>query len=162
MTGGRLLQAKEHLESEFYFTYGDGLSDVDLHEVYRFHSNHKLLATVTATRPTSRFGELLISKSDLIGGQGGLVRNFQEKRYISSDSEEHFISGGFFILKKSVLEFIHDDSTIFEKEPLESLTKIDQLAAFQHKGFWQPMDTLRDAEYLRELWASGNAPWKKW
>lgn len=152
MTGGRVKRVKEYLNGEtFMLTYGDGVSDVPIDKLIEYHKSHGLLATVTSTQPSGRFGAL-----DL--GDGDRVRGFQEK----PKGDGSWINAGFFVMEPQVLDLIEGDATVLEKEPLESLAKNDQLVAFKHNGFWQPMDTLRDKNYLEELWKTGNAPWKQW
>jgi glucose-1-phosphate cytidylyltransferase len=150
MTGGRLLRLKPHLQSggTFMLTYGDGVSNVDISALLAFHRAHGRLATVTAVRPPARFGDLLIDD--------GRVTNFEEK----PQAGEGWINGGFFVFEPKVLDFIADDATILEKAPLEHLAQLGELMAYQHPGYWQSMDTLRDKEALEELWATGKAPWK--
>ena len=152
MTGGRLKRVAEHIQHEevFCMTYGDGVSDINITELIAFHKSNKVKATLTATVPPGRFGAL--------GLNGNKVQSFLEK----PKGDGAMINGGFFVLSPDVLQLIQDDSTIWEREPLEKLAKQGQLAAFHHSGFWQPMDTLRDKTYLEELWASGKAPWKQW
>ncbi|WP_417537722.1 glucose-1-phosphate cytidylyltransferase [Marinomonas sp.] len=152
MTGGRLRRVAEHIKGEeaFCFTYGDGVSDVDIAETIRFHKNHGKQATLTATYPPGRFGAL-----DM---KNGLVRSFKEK----PKGDGAMINGGFFVLSPSVLELIDGDDSTWEQEPLMTLADRGELMAYEHKGFWQPMDTLRDKHYLEELWQSGKAPWKNW
>jgi glucose-1-phosphate cytidylyltransferase len=152
MTGGRLKRVASHLEgeSEFCFTYGDGVSDVNITELLAFHKAQGLKATLTATYPPGRFGAL-----DMHDGK---VVTFKEK----PKGDGAMINGGFFVLSPSVLNFIKNDSTVWEREPLERLAEEGQLGAFQHHGFWQPMDTLRDKMHLEELWQGGKAPWKTW
>ncbi|MDO9132650.1 glucose-1-phosphate cytidylyltransferase [Hydrogenophaga sp.] len=152
MTGGRLRRVAPYVKDEeaFCFTYGDGVSDVNITELVEFHRTQKVKATLTATLPPGRFGAL-----DL---QGSKVRSFKEK----PKGDGAMINGGFFVLSPEVIDLIKDDATVWEKEPLETLARQDQLAAYQHTGFWQPMDTLRDKTHLEELWAGGNAPWKVW
>ena len=148
-TGGRLRRLREWIGNEpFCLTYGDGLSNVDLTQLIAFHKNHGKLATVTAVRPPARFGGL-----DL---DGDVVRAFTEK----SQANEGWINGGFFVLDPKVLDYIPNDATLWEHEPLERLASEGQLRAFKHDGFWQPMDTLRDVRLLESLWADGTAPWK--
>ena len=150
-TGGRLKRLKPWIGDEpFCLTYGDGVSDVDIGKLIAFHKKHGKLATVTAVRPPARFGALEL--------EGDQVRAFAEKNHTS----EGWINGGFFVLEPSVLDRIPSDDVMFEHAPLESLATDGQLAAFEHAGFWQPMDTLRDKRLLEELWASGAAPWKVW
>ena len=150
-TGGRLRRIKEYVgDADFCMTYGDGVGDVDIAKSIEFHTGHGKLATMTATQPPGRFGAL-----DL---QGSEVRNFLEKPH----GDGGWINGGFFVLSPKVLELIDGDETLWEKAPLENLAKTGNLQAFMHKGFWQPMDTLRDKTLLEDLWASGKAPWKVW
>ena len=152
MTGGRLKRVAQYLQNEeaFCFTYGDGVSDVNIAEVIAFHKQQGVKATLTAALPPGRFGALDFD--------GKKIRTFKEK----PKGDGAMINGGFFVLSPAVIELIADDTTIWEREPLETLASEGQLAAFQHSGFWQPMDTLRDKVQLEELWASGQAPWKVW
>jgi len=152
MTGGRLKRVADHVSNEeaFCLTYGDGVSDVNITELIAFHRAQNVTATLTATIPPGRFGAL-----DL---QGNKVNSFMEK----PKGDGAMINGGFFVLSPKVLDYIENDSTIWEREPLERLANEGNLAAFQHHGFWQPMDTLRDKVLLEELWQSGSAPWKVW
>ena len=152
MTGGRLLRVKEYVEneSEFFFTYGDGVGDIDISASLEFHRQHGKLATLTATYPPGRFGALDIENSQVV--------SFKEK----PKGDGAMINGGFFVLSPKVIDYISEDATIWEQEPLKSLAQEDQLMAFQHHGFWQPMDTLRDKLYLEALWDKKQAPWKVW
>jgi len=152
MTGGRLKRVKPYLKAEedFCFTYGDGVSDVDITALIRHHRSQGVLATVTAVQPPGRFGALHL--------ENGLVGGFREK----PEGEGGWINGGFFVLSPKVIGLIDGDHTVWEREPMERLAKEGQLAAYFHTGFWQPMDTLRDKNHLEELFASGNAPWKVW
>jgi glucose-1-phosphate cytidylyltransferase len=151
LTGGRLKRVGQYLDGEdFCFTYGDGVSNVDLTQLIAFHKAHGKQATVTAVQPPGRFGALVTD--------GSAVKSFIEKPH----GDGMHINGGFFVLSPKVLELIEGDRTIWEKTPLELLAKANQLQAFTHNGFWQPMDTLRDKQLLEELWSSGNAPWKIW
>lgn len=152
MTGGRVKRAAPYLDKSepFCMTYGDGLSDVDISVLIQFHKTQGREATLTVVRPSGRFGA---TKLD-----GDRVREFVEK----PAGEGDFINGGFFVLEPSVLARIDGDTTVWEREPLEGLTREGQLSAFQHEGFWQPMDTIREKRLLEELWASGVAPWKVW
>lgn len=152
MTGGRLGRVAEYVKNEeaFCFTYGDGVGDIDISESIRFHKAHGRQATLTATFPPGRFGALDIRDRQ--------VMNFKEK----PKGDGAMINGGFFVLSPKVLEHINDDTTVWEQEPLMQLAENDQLMAFEHQGFWQPMDTLRDKHLLEELWQSGKAPWKIW
>ncbi len=150
MTGGRLKRVRDYLDDEdFFMTYGDGLADIDLTCLLEFHKRQKVLATVTSVRPPARFGALVTD--------AGRVLNIREKPQGTS-----WINGGFFVLSPAVIERIEGDHTVWELGPLESLTRDNQLAAYAHEGFWQPMDTLRDKTQLEALWSSGQAPWKVW
>jgi glucose-1-phosphate cytidylyltransferase len=150
MTGGRLKRVKEYLGNEtFMLTYGDGVADVNIEELLKFHKKHGKAATVTAVQPSGRFGALSIDTNSA-------VNTFMEK----PDGDGAWINGGFFVLEPEVLNYIKDDSTVFEREPLERLAKDNKLSAYRHKGFWKPMDTLRDKNELEELWNKGKAPWK--
>lgn len=151
MTGGRLKRVQPYLgEQDFCFTYGDGVGSVDIRALIEFHKAHGKKATVTAVQPPGRFGALEMS--------GTRVESFVEKPH----GDGMYINGGFFVLNPSVIDLIDDDSTIWERKPLETLAETGELEAFKHDGFWQPMDTLRDKQLLEELWQSGNAPWKVW
>jgi len=152
MTGGRLKRVYPYIKDDdaFCFTYGDGVSDVNITELIAFHREQKVKATLTAVLPPGRFGAL-----DLHGQR---VRSFKEK----PAGDGAMINGGYFVLSPSVVEYIQDDSTVWEAAPLEGLASDNQLAAYQHRGFWQPMDTLRDKNHLEELWARGQAKWKTW
>jgi len=150
-TGGRIRQLASAIGREtFLMTYGDGVADIDIRELVAFHRRQKKLATVTAVRPPARFGDLTF--------QGDLVTAFAEKPQIS----EGWINGGFFVLEPQVLEYIEGDEAVFERGPLERLARDGQLVAYQHPGFWQCMDTLRDVRFLEELWEGGHPPWKVW
>lgn len=150
-TGGRLARVREHVGNEtFCMTYGDGVSNVDINALIAFHRAQGVRATVTAVRPPARFGALEISESR--------VTAFHEKPV----GEGGLISGGFFVIDPSVLDLIEGDDTVWEREPLETLARERQLAAYEHYGFWHPMDTVRDKLMLENLWSSGNAPWKQW
>ena len=152
MTGGRLLRTAPYLKDEkaFCFTYGDGVSDVDISNLIRFHEAHGKMATVTAVQPPGRYGAL-----QRLGDQ---VLGFTEK----PRGDGGWINGGFFVLSPKVLPFIAGDATSWEAEPLMRLAELEQLHAYEHSGFWQPMDTLRDKNHLEALWQSGEAPWKQW
>ena len=152
LTGGRLKRVSDYIkdESEFCFTYGDGLSDVDIGALIAFHRQHGKMATVTAVQPPGRYGAL-----DRIGDQ---VTGFTEK----PRGEGGFINGGFFVLSPKCLNFVKDDHSTWESHPLIELANKGELMWYEHDGFWQAMDTLRDKTHLEELWASGNAPWKSW
>jgi glucose-1-phosphate cytidylyltransferase len=152
MTGGRLKRVRDYLgDSSFCFTYGDGVCDVNIRNLIEFHKSHGREATVTAVQPPGRYGALRIS-------DGGMVQEFQEKPI----GDGSWINGGFFVLEPKAVERVADDGIFWEREPMESLAKDGELAAFRHEGFWRPMDTLRDKVHLEELWASGQAPWKVW
>lgn len=153
LTGGRLLRLKNHLSKggSFFFTYGDGVCDVDLHALLKFHKSHGKMVTITAVRPTARFGGLGL-------GSNGAIKEFKEKL----PDQAGWINGGFMVMEPSVFEYLDDDFTVLEQSPMERLTKDGQLMAFQHAGFWQCMDTIRDREHLEDLWDSGKAPWKRW
>ena len=151
LTGGRLKRAAKFLNinEDFMFTYGDGISNVNLKKLLKFHKQHRILITVTAVRPPARFGELKIEKN--------MVKNFKEKPQVTSG----WINGGFFIAKYYFLNFIRSDKEILEKWPLERLTKLNQIAAFKHKGFWKCMDVKRDRDELQEIYKSNNFNFKK-
>jgi glucose-1-phosphate cytidylyltransferase len=152
MTGGRLKRVARYLDPQetFSLTYGDGVADVDLGALIGFHKGHGRAATLTAIIPPGRYGAV-----DL---DGDVIRRFVEK----PPGSEGYINGGFFVLEPSVLDRIDNDLTAFESEPLEGLARDRQLAAYRHQGFWHAMDTLRDKNYLEELWHSGRAPWRVW
>ncbi|RMT93784.1 hypothetical protein ALP39_200424 [Pseudomonas marginalis pv. marginalis] len=152
MTGGRLRRVADYVKDEesFCFTYGDGVGDIDITASIAFHKQHGKAATLTATYPPGRFGALDIRQ--------GQVLNFKEK----PKGDGAMINGGFFVLKPEVLDYVTDDSSVWEQEPLMNLAAENRLMAFEHQGFWQPMDTLRDKHHLEELWTSGKAPWKTW
>jgi len=152
MTGGRIKRVADYVKDDelFCLTYGDGVSDVNITELIAFHKAQNSKATLTATLPPGRFGAL-----DLAGNK---VNSFVEK----PQGDGAMINGGFFVLSPKVIDYIKDDKTIWEREPLERLAQEGELAAFRHNGFWQPMDTLRDKVHLEELWDSGKAPWKIW
>ncbi len=152
MTGGRLKRIRDYIvdEEEFCFTYGDGVADINVAKEISFHRNHGRLATIAAVSPPGRYGALSITENKITGftekprGDGGLI------------------NGGFFVLSPKCIDLIDGDSTSFEKDPLSKLADLGELMAFEHHGFWQPMDTLREKNQLEELWATGNAPWKTW
>lgn len=152
MTGGRLKRVSEHIKDEqaFCLTYGDGVSDVNITELIAFHKTQNVKATLTAALPPGRFGALQFN--------GHKVSRFMEK----PQGDGAMINGGFFVMSPDVLNYVDGDETMWERAPLERLAREGQLAAYQHTGFWQPMDTLRDKTHLEELWASGKAPWKVW
>ena len=151
-TGGRLRRVADYIKNEefFCFTYGDGVSDVDITASIKFHQQHGKLATVTAVQPPGRYGALVTS--------GNLVTGFVEK----PRGDGGMINGGFFILSPKCLDFIDGDDSVWELVPLTQLAKMKEMVAYEHKGFWQPMDTLRERNLLEDLWASGQAPWKVW
>lgn len=153
MTGGRIKKAQKYIGNEpFMLTYGDGVSDVDINELIKCHKESGKLVTMTAVQLSGRFGALVIKDDNMI-------TSFMEK----PKGEESWINGGFFVCQPEVFDYIKDgDSTIFERAPLENLAKDKQLNAFKHRGFWQPMDTLRDKKELTELWEADKAPWAKW
>ena len=152
MTGGRLKRVAKYLnpDEDFCFTYGDGVSDVNIKDLINYHKSKGKLATVTAVQPPGRFGSLVINED--------VVWKFAEK----PKGDGAWINGGFFVLNPKVIQEIKDDETIWEREPCEALAQHGNLSAFFHRGFWQPMDTLRDKQHLEELWSSGKAPWKIW
>jgi glucose-1-phosphate cytidylyltransferase len=153
MTGGRLKRVKDYIGPEtFCFTYGDGLSDIDISQVIAFHREQKTMATLTAVQTPGRFGAF-----NLAEGQAR-VASFREK----PKGDGAWVNGGFFVLEPGVMDYIEGDSTVWEQEPLMNLAQDGELSAFRHSGFWQPMDTLRDRNVLEQLCASGNPPWKVW
>jgi len=152
MTGGRIKKVRNYLDDDedFCLTYGDGLSDINISDLIAHHKKSGLIATLTAVSPPSRFGTLSLNIKNE-------VTSFNEK-----PDEGRLINGGFFVLSPKAVDLIENDLTVWEEEPLETLVANHQLSAFKHKGFWQPMDTLRDKNFLELLWNSGKAPWKKW
>lgn len=154
MTGGRLKRVKQYIGNEtFCLTYGDGVSDLDIGKLVAFHKEQGTNATLTAVQQPGRFGAFTLGSTDV------KISKFQEKP-LNGDSP--WINGGFFVCEPAVLDLIQDDTTTWEREPLEVLASSGNLSAFKHSGFWHPMDTLRDKHYLEDLWKSGKAPWKKW
>ncbi len=153
MTGGRLKRVKEFVKDQeaFCLTYGDGVGDIDIKKLIKFHKQHGKQATLTAVQPPGRFGSLKLSSDNC-------VYNFLEK----PEGDGSWVNGGFFVLNPAVIDRIKDDQSSWEKEPLSNLAKDKQIYAYKHDGFWQPMDTLRDKIRLKELWSSGKAPWKTW
>jgi len=153
LTGGRLKKIKEFLDPNepFLFTYGDGVGNINIKSLLKFHKSHGKLATVTAVNPPGRFGILKINDSDS-------VTQFNEK----PDIGNAWINGGFFVLEPSVIDYISGDNISWEEEPLQQITKDNQLSAYKHKGFWQPMDTIAEKKYLEKLYTSNEAPWKTW
>lgn len=153
MTGGRVRRIQQYVDNEpFMLTYGDGVADIELDKLLAFHRSHGRIATLTAVQPGGRFGVIDIND------QSGVVNSFREK----TRDDGGWINGGFMVLQPEIFKYLKDDSTIFERAPLETLAAQDQLCAYQHRGFWQCMDTQRDKFYLEELLSSGKAPWKKW
>lgn len=150
MTGGRLKRVAKYLDDDFCFTYGDGVANINIRALIDFHKNHGHLATMTAVQPPGRFGALTLHEKKIIG--------FQEK----PNGDGGWVNGGFFVLSPQVLNYISDDITHWEREPLEQLAKEGELSAYFHKGFWLPMDTIRDKNQLETLWSNGQAPWKIW
>ncbi len=153
MTGGRLKQVEKYLsgERDFCLTYGDGVGDINIAKLLKYHCQHGKLATMTVTRPPARFGAVKFDAS-------GCVTSFEEK----PEGDGSWINGGFFVLNSKVLDLIDGDDTVWETEPLNKLVEMEQLISFKHDGFWKPMDTLRDKKVLNELWANDAAPWKLW
>lgn len=152
MTGGRIKRVRKYLNNKtFMLTYGDGLSNVNITNLVKFHQNRKKIATVTAVQPAGRFGSLSIGSEDNIS-------SFLEK----PPGDNSWVNGGFFVLEPEVIDFIDGDETVWEREPLEKISQNRQLVAYKHGGFWHPMDTLRDKNYLNQIWKSGTAPWKVW
>jgi len=153
MTGGRLKRVRDHIGHEtFCFTYGDGVSDVDIRQLVKFHRDQGTLATLTAVQPPGRFGAFNLTQ--------GQTKIFQFREKPRGDGA--WINGGFFVLEPGAIDYIEDDSIVWEREPLKNLARDGMLAAYRHYGFWHPMDTLRDKEVLEELWRSGKSPWKVW
>jgi glucose-1-phosphate cytidylyltransferase len=153
MTGGRLKRVREYIGDEpFCMTYGDGVSDVDITKLVEFHRGHGRIATMTAVQPPGRFGAFSL------GGSETVVRHFREK----PQGDNAWVNGGYFVLDPAALDYIDGDETTWEREPMENLVRDEQLCAYRHTGFWQPMDTLRDRMYLEDLWKSGDPPWKAW
>lgn len=152
MTGGRIKRIRDYVGDEtFMLTYGDGVSDVDLDELLKFHREHGKIATITGVNVGQRFGVLEVDES-------GAITAFREK----NDDDGKIVNGGFMVMEPKVFDYIEGDSTVFEKAPLENLARDHQLMVYRHNGFWHCMDTQRDKKHLEELWQSGNAPWKTW
>lgn len=150
MTGGRVFRSLDYLpERRFLCTYGDGLADINIEKLIKFHETHGKIATVTTVRPLSRFGILDVREN-------GLVSNFREKPQMDG-----WVNAGFFIFENSIKDFLNSDC-VLEQDPIRNLTELGQLAAYRHDGFWQPMDTYRESTLLNELWASNTAPWRNW
>jgi glucose-1-phosphate cytidylyltransferase len=153
MTGGRIKRIREHVGDEaFCLTYGDGVSNIDITKLIAFHRAQRALATLTAVQPAGRFGAFTLKEGDT------LVHGFKEK----PKGDGAWVNGGFFVCEPGVFDYIDSDSTVWEQGPMERLSQDGRLAAYQHPGFWQPMDTLRDKMLLEQLWTSGKAPWKVW
>ena len=151
LTGGRLRRVKKYVDNEtFCFTYGDGVGNVNISELIQFHKKNKKMGTITAVQPPGRWGTLEIKNDDVI--------KFKEK----PTGDENWINGGFFVLEPKIFDYLKNDSTVWEKEPLEKLSQERSLSAYKHNGFWHAVDTLRDKNYLEELWVSGKADWKTW
>jgi glucose-1-phosphate cytidylyltransferase len=152
MTGGRVKRIQPYIGNEtFMLTYGDGVSNVNIKELLAYHKVHGKSATLTTTQPAGRFGALTLSDKNIVSG-------FQEK----PKGDGAWVNSGFFVMEPKIFDYLKDDGTILEREPLENLAKDGQLVAYKHPGFWQPMDTLRDKNQLEDLWKSGKAPWKVW
>jgi glucose-1-phosphate cytidylyltransferase len=153
MTGGRLKRVQDYIGDEtFCLTYGDGVSDVNISDVLRFHREHKVWVTLTAVQPPGRFGAFNLRHDE------DRIQSFKEK----PDGDGAWVNGGFFVAEPQVLDYIAGDSTVWERDPMERLAQEGMVAAYRHQGFWQPMDTLRDKHVLDELWQTGKAPWKVW
>ena len=149
MTGGRVKRLQSYIGNEtFLMTYGDGVANIDINELVKFHKQHGKMVTVSAVHPAARFGELQINN--------GLVESFKEKPQVN----QGWINGGYFVMEPSFFELIEDDRTILEKEPLERAAELGELMAYQHHGYWQCMDTKRDRDHLEDLWQTGEAPWQ--
>ncbi len=152
MTGGRVKRVQKYIGDEpFMLTYGDGVSDINIKKLLKFHQTHKKTGTLTAIRPPGRFGALQLQN-------GHEVTSFFEK----PEGDGGYVNGGFFVFEPAIFDYLKDDTTILERVPLESLAQSKQLNAYKHEGFWHPMDTLRDKKYLEGLWETGKAPWKVW
>ena len=149
-TGGRIKKIRKYIDDTFLMTYGDGLSNVNINKLLHFHKKNKSLATMTVVNPPTRFGSVQLKKN--------LVTKFSEKPIVSNS----WINGGYFVLEPKIFDYISSEDTIWEKEPLKNLSKDKKLSAYLHKDFWQPMDTLRDRNFLNDLWNSSKAPWKLW
>jgi len=153
MTGGRLRRVREYLDDgTFCFTYGDGVANINVTELVNFHRQEGRLGTLTAAQPPGRFGAFTLSQNT------SEIRSFHEK----PDGDGAWVNAGYFVLEPEAIDYISEDRTVWEAEPLQNLAKDGQLSAYKHNGFWQPMDTLRDKTYLEDLWKSGDAPWKVW
>lgn len=156
MTGGRIKRIKEYIDrNTFFLTYGDGVSDVNMDDLLKFHKSQKSFATLTAVQPPGRFGAFNLDSNN------PKVHSFREKPK-GDGHETAWINGGFFVLEPEIFDLIEGDATVWEREPMENLAQNNELSAYRHDGFWQSMDSLRDKNLLEELWQNGNAPWKKW
>ena len=156
LTGGRIKRVRDYVGNEpFLLTYGDGVSDINIDELIAFHKKQNAYVTLSAINPPGRFGAFKLA------GDSNKIDNFREKPNGGSDNSA-WINGGFFVVEPEAFDFIEGDQTSWEREPMEQIASMDKLAAFRHKGFWQPMDTLRDKHFLEELWNQGKAPWKIW
>jgi len=156
MTGGRIKRVKDYVGDEtFFLTYGDGVCDVNIGNLLNFHNEQKQFATLTAVQPPGRYGAFNLDDDN------HSISSFREKP-TGDGHESAWINGGFFVLEPEIFEYIENDSTVWEREPMENLAKNGQLSAFKHNGFWQSMDSLRDKNVLEEIWDSGKSPWKKW
>lgn len=152
LTAGRVLKIKDYIdEDEFLLTYGDGVSDVNIADVVRFHHEHGRIATITTTQPSGRFGALKIDEANRVQG-------FKEK----ARADQAWVNAGFMVFNKKVFDYLGDGNEMLEQTPFESLARDGEMAAYKHEGFWSPMDTMRDKNYLETLWANGEAPWKVW
>jgi glucose-1-phosphate cytidylyltransferase len=157
MTGGRVRRVREYLNDEtFCLTYGDGVSDVDIPRLVEHHRQEQATVTLTAVQPPGRFGALVLDRDR------NRIDSFKEKPLGDGAGEEAWVNGGFFVVEPGAFDQIDGDETVWEREPLEKLATMGELSAYRHRGFWQPMDTLRDRHVLEDLWASGAAPWKIW
>ena len=150
LTGDRIRQIKNFVDGDFCLTYGDGLSSINIKETIKFHKKNKKIATVVAVKPSGRFGAMTLNEN--------LVKKFAEK----PDGDGSWVNGGFFVLNKKIFNYLSEKNCIWEREPLEKIAKESQLIAFKHEGFWHAMDTLRDKNYLQEIWNSNQVPWKVW
>ena len=156
MTGGRIKRVKKYLNNEtFFLTYGDGVSNVNFENLLNFHKKQNSYATLTAVKPPGRYGAFNLDNNE------SKVLSFREKP-TGDGYESAWINGGFFVLEPEIFDYIEDDKTVWEREPMESLAHENQLLAFKHEGYWQSMDSLRDRTVLENIWQSGNPPWKKW
>ncbi len=152
MTGGRIKRVQKYLDGEtFMLTYGDGVANINIRELVNYHQLNKRIATLTSVQPAGRFGAMNIDEKNQ-------VRSFHEK----PKGDGAWINAGFFVMEPKMLDYLYDDTTVLEREPLETIANQGQLVTYKHHGFWQPMDTLRDKNLLEELWRNGNAPWKVW